>query len=111
VTLVTHHPVIPVEENATFSTPITYRSVTSVTGRDKMLRVGDIVRLKAGGPIGRIVRTSPGGKFRVAWKMLYYSNHSAKKLMLAGTQSAISHTSLMEAEPQKVEASCELESA
>jgi hypothetical protein len=47
----------------------------------------------------------------VAWKMLYYSNHSAKKLMLAGTQSAISHTSLMEAEPQKVEASCELESA
>lgn len=58
----------------------------------QMLRVGDIVRLKAGGPRGRIVRASPGGKFRVAWQMLYYSNHSAAKLILAGTQSAILHT-------------------
>jgi uncharacterized protein YodC (DUF2158 family) len=47
--------------------------------------VGDCVRLKSGGPTGRIVRTSPGGKFRVAWQMVYYANHSAEKLIPAGS--------------------------
>jgi uncharacterized protein YodC (DUF2158 family) len=50
------------------------------TGRP--FKVGDRVRLKAGGPQGKIVRTSPGGKYRVAWKMLYFSNHSAARLRL-----------------------------
>jgi len=47
------------------------------------LRVGDCVRLKAGGPQGTIMRTSPGGKFRVAWSFLYFSNHSPANLKLA----------------------------
>lgn len=46
------------------------------------LRVGDVVRLGAGGPLGRIVRASPGGKLRVAWEIVYYSNHSPARLML-----------------------------
>ena len=50
------------------------------TGKPRPLTVGDCVRLKAGGPQGKIVRASPGGKFRVAWRFLYYSNHSAKNL-------------------------------
>jgi hypothetical protein len=29
------------------------------------------------------MRTSPGGKFRVAWSFLYFSNHSPANLMLA----------------------------
>lgn len=45
-------------------------------------KVGDRVRLKAGGPQGKIVRTSPGGKYRVVWELRYFSNHSAARLRL-----------------------------
>ena len=44
------------------------------------IRVGDLVRLRSGGPEGRVVRTSPGNKYRIAWRFLYYSNHGAEKL-------------------------------
>jgi uncharacterized protein YodC (DUF2158 family) len=50
--------------------------------KTRPLTVGDRVRLKAGGPQGKIVRTSPGGKFRVAWELRYFSNHSAARLRL-----------------------------
>ena len=39
----------------------------------RLLKVGDCVRLKSGGPQGTTVRTSPGGKFRVAWDLTYFS--------------------------------------
>jgi uncharacterized protein YodC (DUF2158 family) len=81
VTLVTHHPVIPVEKmHFLYADNISKRHKRH--GQGQMLRVGDIVRLKAGGPEGRVVRTSPGNKYRVAWKVVYYSNHSPARLML-----------------------------
>lgn len=49
----------------------------------KPLKVGDRVRLKSGGPQGRIVRAVKGGKVRVAWQLVYFSNHSAARLTLA----------------------------
>jgi hypothetical protein len=136
VTLVTHHPVIPVEENATFSTPITYRSVTSVTGRDKNRSIEpensskpySLSDIKEGTPVnakspnsdsaevfavgGRVFLRGcpvgqPGtvlrlerGKLAVLWADLgpsYIGRHNP--------------ASLMEAEPQKVEASCKSEAA
>jgi uncharacterized protein YodC (DUF2158 family) len=57
------------------------------TRNERPLRAGDSVRLKSGGPQGRIVRPSPGGKFRVAWQFLYYSNHAPEKLMRAGEKA------------------------
>jgi len=47
------------------------------------IRVGDLVRLKGGGPEGRVMKASAGGKLRVCWHLPYFSNHSAAKLMLA----------------------------
>lgn len=50
---------------------------------DRPFMAGDRVRLKTGGPQGKIVRASPGGKLRVAWEITYFSNHSPARLTLA----------------------------
>jgi uncharacterized protein YodC (DUF2158 family) len=55
---------------------------TKATSRP--FKPGDTVRLQSGGPQGRIVRAVEGGKFRVAWRFLYYSNHSAARLVRDG---------------------------
>ncbi len=51
---------------------------------DRPFKPGDTVRLKSGGPQGRIVRVSPGNKYRVCWEIRYYSNHSAARLVRDG---------------------------
>ena len=55
---------------------------TKATSRP--FKTGDTVRLKSGGPQGRIVRAVKGGKVRVAWQLVYFSNHSAARLVRDG---------------------------